>query len=153
MVLRRPHHTQLVNTPPNPHTEFETLPPDLHRVLDLTRPVGIIAASVLHYLPDTDHPAAVIHTLMDAVAPGSALVFSHATADGSQYDQAMQAAEVYQSTQTPITLRTRAQIEAFCDGLHLAEPGVVAQPWLHADQPIDADSAANWNYAATAVKP
>lgn len=127
--------------------------PDLHRVLDLTRPVGIIAASVLHYLPDADDPATVIRTLMDAVAPGSVLVLSHATADGSHHEQALQAAEVYRGTQTPITLRTRAQIGALCDGLRLVEPGVVAQPWLHADQPVDADLAVNWNYAATAVKP
>ncbi|HVT67730.1 MAG TPA: SAM-dependent methyltransferase [Trebonia sp.] len=135
------------------HPEAIVRDPDLNRVLDLGRPVGVLMLAVLHYLPDTDQPDQIIKTLMAAVPAGSVLVLSHATADGAQYDQALHVAELYQRTQAPITLRDRSRIEAFFDGLHLVEPGVVAQPWWRPDRPVSADPAVNWNYGAAAVKP
>ena len=127
--------------------------PLLRGLLDLREPVGLLLVAVVHFLPDSDRPHMIVHTLMDALAPGSYLVLSHATAD-SQRDAATAAAEHYRHTRAPITLRTRAQITAFFDGLDLLEPGVVAQPWWRPDSDqVAADPRANWGYGAVARKP
>ena len=48
------------------------------RLLDLTRPVGVVAGSVLHCLPDADDPAAALAGYHERLAPGSLLAASHA---------------------------------------------------------------------------
>lgn len=120
--------------------------------LDLERPVGLLLGFVVHFLTDRDHPADQIRTLMDALAPGSALMLSHATAQG-QSELALAAAERYRSADMPVTLRTPAQITGFFDGLTLLEPGVVAQPWWRPDEQPNEDPALNWGYAGLARKP
>jgi hypothetical protein len=126
--------------------------PAVRGVLDLSRPVGLLLGFVVHFLPDQDHPAEQVHTLMDALAPGSALVLSHATAEG-QYDLALAAAELYHAAGMPITLRTPNQIADFFEGLELDEPGVVAQPWWRPDDKrLAEDPDLNWGYGALARK-
>ncbi|MBB4966790.1 SAM-dependent methyltransferase [Saccharothrix violaceirubra] len=48
------------------------------RLLDLTRPVGVVAGSVLHCLPDAEEVAATLAGYHDRLAPGSLLAASHA---------------------------------------------------------------------------
>jgi hypothetical protein len=48
------------------------------RVLDLTRPVGVVAGSVLHCLPDAEEVTATLAGYHDRLAPGSLLAASHA---------------------------------------------------------------------------
>lgn len=125
--------------------------PALHAVLDLGRPVGLLLGFVVHFIADHDRPADLIKTLMGALEPGSALVLSHATAEG-QSELARTAAEHYRSTGTSITLRTPAQIAEFFDGLELNEPGVVAEPWWLPDEQPTEDPDLNWGYAGLARK-
>jgi S-adenosyl methyltransferase len=126
--------------------------PAVRAVLDLERPVGLLLGFVVHFLADHDHPADHIKTLMDALAPDSALVLSHATAQG-QSELAHAAAERYRSADMPVTLRTPAQIARFFDGLTLLEPGVVAQPWWRPDEKPVEDPGLNWGHAGLARKP
>ena len=123
----------------------------LDLVLDLGEPVAVLMVSVLHFLADADHPERVVERLMRALAPGSYLVLSHATAQGER-DRALAAAEEYRNTSAPITLRSPQRIAGFFDGLHLLEPGVVAQPWWRPDTEVAADPDANWGYGAVAQK-
>lgn len=48
------------------------------RVLDLTRPVGVVAGSVLHCLPDAEEVTATLAGYHERLAPGSLLAASHA---------------------------------------------------------------------------
>lgn len=48
------------------------------RLLDLTRPVGVVTGSVLHCLPDAEEVAATLARYHDRLAPGSLLAASHA---------------------------------------------------------------------------
>lgn len=48
------------------------------RLLDLTRPVGVVAGSVLHCLPDAEEVAATLAGYHERLAPGSLLAASHA---------------------------------------------------------------------------
>lgn len=48
------------------------------RLFDLTRPVGVVAGSVLHCLPDAGDPAAALASYHQRLVPGSLLAASHA---------------------------------------------------------------------------
>jgi hypothetical protein len=126
--------------------------PALNGVLDLSRPVGLLLGFVVHFLTDHDQPADKIRTLLEALAPGSALVLSHATAEGES-ELARAAAKLYHDAGMPITLRTPAQITGFFDGLELLEPGVVAQPWWRPEKKPTEKAELNWGYAGLARKP
>jgi hypothetical protein len=104
--------------------------PALGDTLDLTRPVALMLVAVLHFLRDDDQPHAIVRTLIDALTPGSYLVLSHATTD---YLPAAAAARLTSGTVPgtgDFTSRTRDQVEAFFDGLHLVHPGLqVVSAW------------------------
>jgi hypothetical protein len=53
--------------------------PELQGLLDLSRPVGLLLAAVLHFIPGAEHPAAHVAWLRDELPVGSYLVISHAT--------------------------------------------------------------------------
>lgn len=126
--------------------------PALRALLDPARPVGLLLGFVVHFIANHERPADHIKTLLEALAPGSVLVLSHATAEG-QSELALAAAELYHASGMPITLRTPAQIAGFIDGLEVLDPGVVGQPWWRPDQPLTDDPALNWGYGAVARKP
>jgi hypothetical protein len=61
---------------------------------------------------------------LDALPPGSYLAISRASSDIKSDQEA--AAERYNThSATPITLRSRAEITRFFDGLELVPPGVI----------------------------
>ncbi len=104
--------------------------PQVQELLDFTKPVGLLLVAVLHFIPDSDDPAAIVARFRDAMALGSFLVVSHASGD---FDPKLAAkvARVYQRASAPLVLRTREQIERLFDGWALVEPGLVeAGCWL-----------------------
>jgi hypothetical protein len=126
--------------------------PGVVELLDFTRPVAVLAVAVLHAVPDTDDPAAMLAAYREVCAPGSYLAVSHLAA--TSFSSAQQAAvhEVLDQTPTPVTMRTRAQLAAMLSGWELVDPGVVLLPAWHRETPPDPDapdSEAN-GYAALA---
>jgi SAM-dependent methyltransferase len=97
--------------------------PDLHELIDFSRPVGLLMVALLHFIPDSDRPAEIIARFRDALAPGSHLVISQVgsgpvSAPGQEaHDRYVRAA--------PVTLRSRGEVTAFFDGFELVEPGLV----------------------------
>ena len=98
--------------------------PDLRAAIDLSRPVGMLLVAVLHFVPDDDEPGEAVRRLCEPLVPGSFLVISHAS-PAAQSDKAAEHQELYQRTPTPMTMRTREQIEGFFGGFDLVPPGVV----------------------------
>jgi hypothetical protein len=119
--------------------------------LDLTQPVGLLLVAVLHFVPDTDDPAAIVATYRDALAPGSLFAVSHATAD-AQPREAATHQQLYRQTATPLTMRTRAQVTALFAGLELMPPGVVDMTRWQPDPDTD-QSIRLAGYAAVGLKP
>jgi hypothetical protein len=115
--------------------------PDLLRVLDLTRPVGLICASSLHFVPDEADPWGVIAQYRDRLCSGSYLAITHAPSrvpgEDPEHDED-NAAKVFRHTSAPLHMRTLAEIQRFFDGFELVAPGVVfmndwrPDPWTHA---------------------
>jgi SAM-dependent methyltransferase len=107
-------------------------------LIDFTEPVGVLLAGVLHFVPDTDDPAAGVAALREAVAPGSYLLISHATADG-QPAEVIEAQRLSGRTATEIVLRSAAEIATYFDGFTMVEPGLVFIPQWRPDpqDPMD----------------
>jgi SAM-dependent methyltransferase len=106
--------------------------------LDFTQPVAVLLAGVLHFVPDSDDPQAIVAALGAAVAPGSFLLISHATGDG-QPPEVIEAQRLSGRTATEIVLRPAAAITPYFAGFDLVEPGLVFIPRWRPDpaDPVD----------------
>ncbi|QFZ17152.1 SAM-dependent methyltransferase [Saccharothrix syringae] len=108
------------------------------QLLDLSRPVAVMMVAVLHFV--ADGAADVVAAYRDAVPPGSFLVVSHATGDGQAPRDADAHTDLYrQRTTTPMTMRSKAEVEALFAGFELVEPGVVHLPLWRPETPEDVD--------------
>ena len=95
------------------------------QLLDFTKPVAVMLISVLHLIPDEDDPHAIVTRLMEAVPSGSWLALSHPARDVHPQQVTEAASRFNQLAPANATLRTRAEILRFFDGLELLEPGLV----------------------------
>jgi hypothetical protein len=108
------------------------------RLLDLGQPVGVMLVAVLHMLRDADDPRAIVDRLMAAVPAGSFLVISHLASDIERETMAEMGRRLNESMAQQFTMRTRAQVTAFFDGLTLLDPGVVRTHEWRPDSAADA---------------
>jgi hypothetical protein len=95
------------------------------RTLDLSQPAAILLLAVLHFVPDTDDPVAIVAALAGGLAPGSFIALSHLTADLAP-EQVGAAATAYNAlASAPVTPRTHSRVTGLFGGLPLLAPGVV----------------------------
>ena len=113
----------------------------VQRLLDLARPVCVLAVNLWHYVPDEDDPAAIMSTYMDALPSGSALIFAHACSDGLDPEVRQGLWEVFAPTFTGgFWPRPEAGIREFLTGLELLEPGLISyQNWRPDHEPAVKD--------------
>ncbi|WP_088992698.1 SAM-dependent methyltransferase [Micromonospora echinaurantiaca] len=123
------------------HPERILAHPDVRGLLDLSEPVAVLIVAVLHFVSDDDRPAELLRTLRSALAPGSWLVLSQASADGRAGDERAEAERVYRNTDNPLWIRSRAELTTLFDGFQLVEPGVVWVPQWRPDSPESAEDA------------
>ena len=96
------------------------------QVLDFTRPVGVTLLAVLHAIPDSDDPYAIVARLMDAVPSGSYLAISHAGSDLFDREVLDGLEEItVQMVRLEPAFRSREQVARFFDGTDLVQPGLV----------------------------
>lgn len=108
-------------------------------LIDWSRPVGLLAVAVLHFLDEADDPAGVIAAYRQALAPGSFVALSHATHDHTtpaDRPAVQAAADVYQQTRQPVTFRTATQLARLLDGFELVPPGIAPIPDWRPDPPL-----------------
>jgi hypothetical protein len=99
--------------------------------LDFGEPVALMLLIILHLIPDADDPYGIVASLMGAVPVGSYLVLAHPASDIRAAKMAEMTRRVNERLSGPkATMRDRAAITRFFDGLDLLEPGVVQpQQW------------------------
>jgi S-adenosyl methyltransferase len=120
--------------------------------LDLTRPAAVLLLAVLHFITDTDGPAAIVAALAQQLAPGSFVVISHLTGDFAP-GPVLAGVEAY-NTLVPTTLvpRTHSQVSALFAGLPMVPPGVVPltewRPVFAGQSPVPADLYAGIAHSA-----
>jgi O-methyltransferase involved in polyketide biosynthesis len=93
-------------------------------LLDFSEPVAVLLLAVLHFLTNAEQPHAVVRSLTEALAAGSALAVSHLTGEGTEPGKGLAAQEVYQRASAPAVPRSLGDISRFFDGLELTSPGV-----------------------------
>jgi len=106
--------------------------PTVRRYLDFSRPVVVLHVGTLHHL-EGDRGPEVMREYVDALAPGSYVVFSHF------YDPEVPGlTEVAKRIEDVLVrgplgagrFRTRAQIEQMLAGLEIVKPNAVTEPGL-----------------------
>lgn len=105
--------------------------PTTQRLIDFTKPVGVLLVAVMHFVPDADDPIGIVKTFMEQVPPDSVLIFSHATTDNIDpvVWKTVQANNV--NLAVPLHFRPGEQIARFFDGLDLVGPGLVdTEQWM-----------------------
>jgi SAM-dependent methyltransferase len=115
------------------------------QTLDFSRPVAVMLLIILHLIPDADDPYGIVAQLADSLAPGSYLVISHPANDIRPAAMAEMTRRVNARLGSGRgTMRDRAAITRFFDGLELVEPGVVQpQQWRPAG-PVTAADVTAW---------
>lgn len=101
--------------------------PEVRSLLNFDEPIAVMMVAVLHFVSDSDDPAAIIAGYREVMAPGSFLAVSHASQDG-QPEQAGSHQDLYRRTPTPMTMRSKPQVTALFEGFDVVEPGVVFLP-------------------------
>ena len=99
--------------------------------LDLDKPVALMLLIILHLISDEDDPYDIVATLVRALQAGSYLVLAHPASDIRAAQMAEMTKRVNQRMSGPkATMRDRAAVTRFFDGLDLLKPGVVQpQQW------------------------
>jgi hypothetical protein len=101
--------------------------PGVAGLLDLRRPVGLLAFSVLQHV--RDDAAGLVADYLGRLAPGSALALSHFTDDDPRTDPAIEA-QVAAYPRVAPRVRSHAEVAALASGVDLVDPGVVwADEW------------------------
>jgi SAM-dependent methyltransferase len=131
------------------HLEQILQHPEASRLLDVSRPLGVIVVALLHFIRDDAEAQQLMHTLSHLVARGSYFLFSHALSEATMVltpGGLATASRVYDQATSPFTARSRESIEQLVAGLHLVEPGLVLSPrWRpegHDDVFVDAPERA-----------
>ena len=126
--------------------------PEVRGRLDFQRPVAVLLVAVMHFVVDEDDPYGAVRTLMDAVAPGSALVLSQVTADLDP-EGTRATAKAYARSSVQTAVRSGREIAAFFDGLELVDPGLVLLSQWRPDGQVLAGDDRVGMYGAVALKP
>lgn len=98
--------------------------PELRRLIELDRPVGVLLCGILQYILDTEDPAEILERLYALLPPGSH-VFLHHLVEASVGGDAAAAQAAVQEGMGRGQFRSAAEIESFLGGLDLVPPGVV----------------------------
>jgi S-adenosyl methyltransferase len=122
------------------------------RTLDFGKPVAVMLMAILQHLSDDDEPYAVVGKLVAALPAGSYLAISHPAKDIHAAEMAVMVDRLNKMMAEKVTVRDRAEVARFFDGLELVEPGLTNVPDWRPDTPEEASSpAALW--AGVARKP
>ncbi len=109
--------------------------PEVRRLLDFSRPIGVLIIALFHFVPDDAEAYSIVHTLRDAMVSGSYFAISHASTEGIPPELVQQMEKAYGGSAIPFKFRSRAQMEPLFDGLELIEPGLVYMPLWRPDGP------------------
>lgn len=108
-------------------------------LLDLSRPVVVLMAAILHFIPDSEDPAGIVAAFRDAMPAGSYLILSHVTHD-ARPEESERIKSLYRDrgASSNLITRSRADIAALFGGLELVEPGLVTtSQWRPQEPPGD----------------
>jgi hypothetical protein len=93
--------------------------------LDFDRPIAVMLLGVLNFIGDDEEARGIVRRLVAAVPSGSYLAVAHPTTEIKPEESAAAARQWNETATPPITLRSKAGLLEYFEGLDLLEPGVV----------------------------
>jgi hypothetical protein len=124
----------------------------VHSILDFNRPVAVLMVALLHFVSDAEDAHGIAATFVDALAPGSALVVTHAS-EGHEPGKFGAAREGWNNATSQLVLRDREEIGRFFEGLELLEPGVVIIPaWRPDAELTEEERSLDYGHAGVGIK-
>jgi hypothetical protein len=133
---------------------------DVRALIDFSRPVGLLAVALLHFVPRFEDPIGLLHRYLDMIPSGSFLAISHATADHQAPAKVEKGLEIYAAASNKLTLRSKAEVTEFFDGLQIVPPypGARAEVtyvslWGAEDPELADSDGGRLGYCAVARKP
>jgi hypothetical protein len=120
-------------------------------LIDLSRPMVVLLAAILHFVADDEDPAEIVQVFRDAMPAGSYLVLSHATHDVLPEESA-RARSMYRGASSPLATRSHEDIAAFFTGLELVDPGLACTSQWRPQEPARIAEPADL-YAGVGRKP
>lgn len=127
--------------------------PDTQRLLDFSRPIGLLVVGVLLYLPDPE-PAELIRAYREQLAPGSLVAVSTLTDEHAGPELRAEMARLraaYEQAGEPVYPRNHAEILSWFGDLDVVAPGLVTLPEWHPEDPEEMqDTARPLGYGAVA---
>ncbi|WP_113703308.1 SAM-dependent methyltransferase [Nonomuraea lactucae] len=106
--------------------------PELNRLIDFSRPVGLLMVGLLHLISDRDDPHGLVRHYMAALAPGSHLAATNFYASPNPQAKALET--MLQATMGTGHFRSYEAVTRYFDGLRLVDPGVVHFPQWRPDE-------------------
>lgn len=114
--------------------------PDLRELIDVGRPVGLLAIAVLHFVSDEDDPQRLTADLLRPLAIGSHLALSHVSwSDAQGATRITTAARNYTHASAPAVPRGREEIAELFAGTRLVDPGLVPVHTWRAEEDAPGD--------------
>jgi hypothetical protein len=104
-----------------PASIFEN--PQCSRLIDFSKPLGVLLIAVLDFIADSDQPHAIVRAFADCMQPGSYLALSHITNDGTNPGAAGICSKT-SGPSAPAVFRPENDIRGFFAGFQLADPGL-----------------------------
>ncbi|GLZ49505.1 hypothetical protein Acsp06_56900 [Actinomycetospora sp. NBRC 106375] len=101
-----------------------TTHPDVDRLIDFSRPVGVLFVAVFHFSPG-DEPHRIVEHFRRRMVPGSYLVLSTGSSEGLDADELAEIEAAYARTPRGGHLRTADEVAALFEGFTVIEPGIV----------------------------
>ncbi|MFF7251395.1 SAM-dependent methyltransferase [Embleya sp. NPDC008237] len=118
---------------------------DVTKLIDFTEPTAALFVSVLHCLPDSDEPAALVERVMDRLAPGSFVVISHLVSADSEVRKRLSDFMLTATQGNWGRVREAADVETYFSGLELLAPGLVeVSTWRPDATPGPTQETAEW---------
>jgi hypothetical protein len=134
--------------------------PDMRDLIDFAEPVGFLITGVLHFVSDESDPWRIMSRYVSALAPGSYLALSHATADKTPPQSVQAGREEYANASQQMHFRSKAEVARFFDGLELVAPYTDAGPglaylgeWGAEDRLLADSEGSRWGYCGVARRP
>jgi O-methyltransferase involved in polyketide biosynthesis len=121
--------------------------------LDFKQPVAVMLLGVLNFIGDDEVARGVVRRLVDPLPSGSYLAVAHPTTEIRPEESAAAARQWNETATPPITLRSKADMMRYFEGLDLLEPGVVTcTKWR--PEPDDATAGTDvYQFCGLARKP
>lgn len=126
--------------------------PTTRRMLDFTKPVGLLAVTIGHYILDSQNPREVFSAYRSALPAGSFMAMTHLTSD-FESAKTDEVTEAMKSSQNNVRARSRGEVLELFGEFDLVEPGLVTTSQWRPDLPDEVhEPERDGLYAGVGVK-